>query len=246
MATVSSRSRGCNCPVCAVSICSNKIIDRNNPKVGFSENSRLINEWSEKNYNLNPNEIKCNSKKIVWWKCSKCGFEWEATVKSRYNGSKCPKCRNKEKGEKTVIRQIQKNGSLLSKNPELSKEWHPTKNGDLTPDDITANSNKKIWWVCRKGHEWEATVASRNAGGGCPYCNNRKLLVGFNDLLTVNPDLSQEWNYDMNNGLKPCDVFPNSSKKVWWHCKVCGYDWQAQVHNRNRGHGCPVCSAKNK
>ena len=40
----------------------------------------------------------------------------------------------------------------------LAKEWHPTKNSSLTPKDVTAGSNKKVWWQCSRGHEWEAGI----------------------------------------------------------------------------------------
>jgi hypothetical protein len=66
------------------------------------------------------------------------------------------------------------NYHLQKVNPEVSKEWHPTKNGDLTPKDVTPNSHKKAWWICKeKRHEWAAVVFSRNKGRGCPYCSGR-------------------------------------------------------------------------
>ncbi|MHC4133205.1 MAG: zinc-ribbon domain-containing protein [Planctomycetota bacterium] len=45
------------------------------------------------------------------------------------------------------------NYNLQVINPNLSKEWHPTKNGSLDPKDFTPNSNKKVWWICKKKHE---------------------------------------------------------------------------------------------
>jgi hypothetical protein len=59
-------------------------------------------------------------------------------------------------------------------NPILAKEWHPIKNGKLTPGDVTPHSNKKAWWMCKKGHEWEARISSRSQGNGCPYCSGRR------------------------------------------------------------------------
>lgn len=60
--------------------------------------------------------------------------------------------------------------------PELSKEWHPTKNGSLTPKDVTPSSDKKVWWLCKKNksHEWAAQITNRNNGRGCPYCSKRR------------------------------------------------------------------------
>ena len=54
--------------------------------------------------------------------------------------------------------------------PNLAKEWHPIKNGELTPQNVTAGSNKKVWWLCEKEHAWLASVGRRSAGNGCPQC----------------------------------------------------------------------------
>jgi len=60
--------------------------------------------------------------------------------------------------------------NLKTCNPTLLKEWHYKKNKDLTPSKITEGSHKKVWWKCPKGHEWQARVADRNNGSGCPIC----------------------------------------------------------------------------
>ncbi|WP_390175708.1 zinc-ribbon domain-containing protein [Lawsonella clevelandensis] len=56
----------------------------------------------------------------------------------------------------------------------LVAQWHPTKNGDVTPDMVTDGSNAKVWWVCEHGHEWQAVVANRTKGSGCPVCFRRR------------------------------------------------------------------------
>ena len=64
---------------------------------------------------------------------------------------------------------------LQTVNPSLAAEWHPVKNGRLTTRDVTPGSNKRVWWRCEKGHEWEAIINSRSKGyGRCPYCRGRK------------------------------------------------------------------------
>ena len=59
---------------------------------------------------------------------------------------------------------------LGTTHPELVKEWHPTKNGDLTPRDVVAGSSKIIWWKCTHNHEWNARVLDRRNGSLCPFC----------------------------------------------------------------------------
>ena len=66
--------------------------------------------------------------------------------------------------------------------PELSEEWDYEKNALLTPDDVSTGSNKKVWWICRNGHEWESVIQIRVAGNGCPYCSGRLAIRGENDL----------------------------------------------------------------
>ena len=61
--------------------------------------------------------------------------------------------------------------------PEIALEWHPVKNGNLTPYHVTAKSGKKVWWMCSGGHEWESLVSNRTKNGsGCPYCQEKKRL----------------------------------------------------------------------
>ena len=62
-------------------------------------------------------------------------------------------------------------------NPTLAKEWNYEKNGGLTPIDITPGSNKKVWWKCGQGHEWQAFIYNRNKGNGCPECHRNKKIV---------------------------------------------------------------------
>ena len=133
--------------------------------------------------------------------------------------------------------------SLLMVNPDLCEEWDYQKNR-TTPDMFLAGSNIKVWWKCKKGHEWKAAIYERNKGKGCPFCSNNKILPGYNDLKTKRPDLMEEWYYEKNTiiGLDPSVIFPGSGKKAWWICKKCGHEWFAEISSRNKGHGCPECN----
>lgn len=194
-------------------------------------------EWNyEKNGKLKPESFTANSNKKVWWKCSK-GHEWQAIIANRNKGIGCPYCSGRYvvKGET----------DLQTINPTLAKEWNYEKNNGLRPDAFTVSSGQKVWWRCSKGHEWQAAIAHRNKGRGCPYCSGRYAIKGENDLQTVNPILAKEWNYEKNNGLTPVDVMPNSRKKVWWKCSN-GHEWQATIDHRNKGTGCPQCAREKR
>jgi len=168
--------------------------------------------------------------KKVWWYCSK-GHEWRAAINSRSSGNGCPYCSGKKACFDTC---------LLTVSPTIASEWHPTKNGALKPTDVTAYSNKKVWWLCDKGHEWQSAVYNRAKGNGCPYCSGRKVYEG-NCLATINPELVAEWHPSRNFKLTPNDVTAFSNKKVWWKCGE-GHDWYAVVGSRARGNGCPKCA----
>ena len=129
---------------------------------------------------------------------------------------------------------------MQTANPTLAKEWNYEKNNALTHTDVTTGSNKKVWWKCKNGHEWQAYICHRNKGSGCPYCSGKKVLKGYNDLQTVSPSLAEEWNYEKNNELSPADVTQNSNKRVWWKCSE-GHEWEATINNRSRGNRCPIC-----
>ena len=134
--------------------------------------------------------------------------------------------------------------SLAEVNPELAKEWHPTKNGSLIPYDVFAKAGKKAWWKCPEGddHEWEATIASRSSGNGCPVCSG-KIVRASNCLATLNPSLASEWHPTKNGDFTPYKLTENSPKKVWWKCpKGDDHEWMTSPNSRFGGSGCPICS----
>lgn len=136
--------------------------------------------------------------------------------------------------------------SLSSYNPELASEWHPTKNGSLKPTMVSRGSKRKVWWIGKCGHEWEAEIYSRASGRGCPYCSGKRVLEGFNDLASQVPNLVTEWDFEKNGILKPNTVTVGSHKEIWWKCSICGYEWKATVKSRVNGTRCPACYRRNR
>ena len=154
-ATISSRANGIGCPFCS----GKRASVENNLQV---LNPELAKQWhSFKNGGLTPSNVTAGSSKKIWWMCEK-GHSWKVTIAHRSNGTGCPFCSGKRAS-------VENNLQVL--NPELAKQWHPTKNENLFPSDVTVRSNKKVWWQCEKGHEWEALISNRSKGVGCPECN---------------------------------------------------------------------------
>lgn len=231
-ATVNNRTNfDSGCPYCA----NKKVLPGFNDLV--TTHPTLAKEWHpDKNKGLEPEMITKGSYKKVWWQC-KHGHEWQATASSRNNGSNCPYC----SGHKTLSGL----NDLATTHPDIASQWHPDKNGDLTPEMVSAGSAKKVWWKCEHGHEWSATISSRAKGAGCPYCSGRRPIPGVTDLATTCPDIAAEWNYAMNGELTPEMVSAGSNKIVWWRCKA-GHDWQQSIYYRClKKTTCPICSVKN-
>ena len=123
---------------------------------------------------LAKDKITIGQTKKIWWRCPLAKDHiWEATPAGRVyayrkKGAKrpdgktygCPFCRGIK---------VARSNSLAVTHPQLTMEWSKN-NVNITPEEVTAGSNKKVWWVCDKGHEWKAVIASRNSGRGCPYC----------------------------------------------------------------------------
>ena len=110
-------------------------------------NEKLINEWHwEKNNELGlyPDKLTLGSSKKAWWMCEN-NHIWEAVIHSRNKGVGCPYCSGRLP--------VQGVNDLQTSNPLLTSEWNYAKNYPLLPTDVTKCSGKKVWWICKKGHE---------------------------------------------------------------------------------------------
>lgn len=190
-------------------------------------NPDLASEWNfEKNGMLKPTDLTPNSQKTVWWICAS-GHQWKSPINKRaIRNDGCPYCSNH--------RLLAGFNDLATVRPELATEWSYERNGDLNPSDVKYNSRTKVWWICKKGHEWEAAVSARAVRGiGCPYCSHRHVRSRnefIADLHQVNPSISLMGEYK------------NTNFKTLFRCRNCGNEWTAKPTNLLRGGGCPRCA----
>ncbi len=140
------------------------------------------------------------------------------------------------------MRKASETNNLKILHPNVAEEWHPTKNGDLKPEQMLPGSGKKVWWLCKFGHEWSAPVYRRSYGGQCPYCRGALASPDYN-LELLSPQLVSQWHPTKNGKLTPSQVTPGSERKVWWICEK-GHEWQIAVYNRKKC-GCPECARIN-
>ncbi|KAK8791845.1 hypothetical protein WA158_005222 [Blastocystis sp. Blastoise] len=138
---------------------------------------------------------------------------------------------------------VSPSSSLAATFPIIAKEWHPYKN-KLTPDEISPKSNKKAWFICPNGHEYQAVIANRTTqGSNCPFCGKR-YLIPSRSLATNFPSIAATWHPTKNGSLTPDQVFSHSSRRVWWLCEN-GHEWITSINNRTNNNGkgsnCPIC-----
>ena len=181
-------------------------------------NNQIIRRNGE---NVNPWNVSAGSDVKVNWKCLDVEtHKWPAVIGSRTKQNhQCPYCI----GTKTPPEK-----SLKALFPEISSQWHPTKNdnlfnawGDLIkPEHLSPNSHISVWWKCEEvdDHEWKMTIRSRtNDGAGCQCCRGR-VVVPSNRLSTTHPELAKQWNLTKNDGLTPDDVTASTTMRVYWKC----------------------------
>lgn len=235
--SILDRTQGNNCPVCA----GKQVISGVNDLT--TTHPKLIEEWNWKKNDelgLYPNTITYGSTKKVWWKCNKCGYEWEATPNGRTSSKTgCPCC-----ARKIIVKGVNDLQTLF---PDVAKKWHPTKN-DKKPWEVAPFSNKEAYFICDQDsrHVFKTRIHLVASGKTiCPICSNQKIIVGVNDFQTTNPELMKEWNWGKNNELKiyPTNITKGVNRKVWWKCSKCGYEWKATVGSRagEQHCGCPEC-----
>ena len=196
----------------------------------------LAAEWHpSKNKNFRPSDCTISSGRRIWWRCKE-GHKWQSVVSARTGKDNCgcPYCYGRYA--------IPGVNDLETVNPVLAREWNTDKNNGLQPSQVMPYTNRKVWWLCQKGHEWKATVSDRSDGKGCPFCSGKRPIPGETDLATLMPEIAAEWNYEKNRGKTPQMFTRASGLKVWWKCPQ-GHSWRATILARSRnGSGCPRCA----
>lgn len=226
--------QGSGCPFCA----GRRVSVTNSLATLFPA---VAAEWHPKrNGKLRPEQVVAGTGRAVWWRCA-AGEDhvWRAIVDARTrNGNGCPFCAGQR---------VCRSNSLATIAPGIARQWHPTRNGRVTPRKVVAGSPRLAWWRCSRGsdHVWRATVRMRVANeSGCPFCSRRR-VTSATSLRAERPDLAAEWDAERNGDLTPDEVVAGSGKAVWWHCRRNrGHRWRARVVSRIEGRGCPFCASR--
>ena len=221
--------RGNGCPFCA-----NRRAGLKNSLAALAP--KFAREWHPtKNGDVRPTDVVPGARRKAWWRC-RFGHEWQADIVQRTRvGTGCPFCSGYR---------VTPERTLAAVAPAVARTWHPKKNGALQPTDVASGTAKKVWWLCKRGHEWQAVINHRaRRGAGCPMCTGRRISPE-RSLATVAPKVAATWHTTRNGRLRPEDVMANSGRKVWWRCpKGPDHEWKMAVFARRRARlGCPFCA----
>ena len=190
----------------------------------------------DKNGFLDPLKISDGSHKKLHWRCAHAiDHQWQAEVRNRTKRKySCPFCGKSP-------RKASSTNNLALNHPDIAKYWHPTMNGDLTPEKVLSNTTKKVWWICNEGHFYDESVNGRvTRTKHCPYCAGRRIGQG-NSFADKCPEAALEWDYEKNKDKTPDKVSPTNHRKYWFKCKL-GHSYKTSLATRSGGSGCPNCT----
>ena len=202
-------------------------------------------DWDyDKNGKLNPEDINYQQNMSVWWKCHTCGNQWQTAVQHRtVDKTGCPYCIVIQTGKNPGLVALDGVNRLETMRPEIFKQIDFDKNKGIDFSKLTIQSNKRLWWQCDKcGGSYQAPVQRRTGyNSGCPYCANRIVLKGFNDLKHKFPKLALEYD-NAKNEVESDNILAYTYKVVNWKCSRCGNVWTQKIMDRTRKNkGCPNC-----
>ena len=205
----------------------------------------LLWDW-EANVGVDPSVRGARSSQTCFWRCPVADdHRWSAPpsviTRSLEKGLfGCPFCAG---------RRLSVTSNFATRYPEGAALWHPTRNGDLRPQDVLAGSSERVWWRCLVGpdHEWQAApivigkMSLAKGNSGCPFCAGKR--PSMTNSVASHPELLAEWHPTRNEDSLPETSVAGGQRKYWWLCRSNpDHEWEASVGNRVRGRGCPFCS----
>lgn len=216
--TITSRTKTGNS--CAICVNQRVLVGYNDLATTHPAVAIIADGWD-------PTTVVWGSNKKKQWKCVK-GHSFEASINSITSRSAgCSVCA----GKQILVGY----NDLATTHPEIALEadgWDPR--------TVTAGSNSKQSWKCKKGHVYRVDPNHRvGQGGGCPFCSGRQVLAGFNDLATTHPEIAKE-----ADGWDPTTVVAGTAQKRKWKCKNGHASFEQAITNRTgQGNGCPSCAS---
>jgi len=230
LAQIGSKAQGHGCKVCHGQVATGEY----NLELLFPG---IMREWNCYLNENTPDTFLPFSNQVAYWDCPKCKSTYDKMINERTGGGEnCPYCAGKR---------VNKTNCLSTTHPHLALEWDFSKNGDLTPSDVTKGSHDKVWWICEQNHSYPAFVYSRVEGRGCPKCYELygrykpKKAKRENSLVVKKPEIAKQWHPTKNGDISPSEVGAYAREEYWWLCER-GHEWLKSPNSR-RSAKCRYC-----
>lgn len=195
----------------------------------------LAKEYSANNERSIETIMKTLSLSVLW-KCPVCNGEYSYKINLRESGDdSCPYC-----ADKKVLAGF---NDLATTYPELAKEY--STNNEKLVTQVKKDMTLVALWncpICKGEYPYKINLREYE-DDSCPYCANKKVLAGFNDLTTTHPELAKE--YSANNERPITQVKKDMSLRVLWNCPTCNGEYICSLKTRNlNDDACPFCTNK--
>lgn len=212
-------------------ICNNVLIQ---PGVNslIDTHPELAMEFSP-NEVRNPDEFTKDMAYSILWRCPVCQGDYNCSIRDReFNDDSCPYCNNRHR--------LAGVNTLETTNERLATEWSPNNSRPVT--DFFETDTFYAYWICPVcSGEYGSRICDRKIGDNkCPYCNDRKALLGLNSLVDTHYDLTKEWS--KNNDRLPSEFMKSNASFALWICPKCLGEYSARICDRTIDDDmCPYC-----
>jgi very-short-patch-repair endonuclease len=206
--------------------------------------------WNYEKNDKKPEEVALHISTQFWFTCT-CGHDFKTTL---HDDTWCPYCANSRKCPSSIIESCSMCYAKTFAAHEKSTRWHPIKNGNVLPKDVSVGNTNKFWFICPEcEHDYECRLSEVVRSPTCPFCANYQrcsvdTIKSCQRCFTksfASCDKSKFWNYE-RNPCKPEEVSLKNGQKFWFTCKVCKHDFNSRLASIADDRWCPYCVNKKR
>lgn len=208
---ICNRTNGSGCPKCANMMSGKRTIERQIEKNGSLNdyNFPYMQEWDYRKNTVSPSDVAIASNQKFWWKCKKCGYNWEASPNARSKGHGCPECNSSITNQKKILFHLKRDGSFADNYPEFLKYWDFQSN-DKSCYELTSKSTYVAHWHCPDcDYYWDRSIVRMSVSKGCPRCVENQNISSI-QMKTQNYIL-HNYMYKIRHE-KDCSIVPKNPK----------------------------------